>query len=93
MAACRDAGFLLRCLQLSSSSLFVPTQRQTQTLFQRAKKAWSKVVRQVLASWCKARVNDGKTREQTAAEQLYRVQRLLGDAVKSQIAAIDDRRA
>jgi integrase len=38
-------------------------------------------------------VDEGQTREQTTAGQLYRVQRLLGDATDSPIAAIDDRRA
>src|ERR1700712_210161 len=67
-------------------SLFAATQRQAQTQAQRAKKSQSKVVRQVLASWCRTRVDEGKTREQTTAEQLYRVQRLLGDGTESPIA-------
>lgn len=74
-------------------SLSAPTQRQAQAIAKREKKAQSSPVRRVLTSWCEARVREGKTHENTAAEQLDRVQRLLGDAVELPITALNDRQA
>lgn len=74
-------------------SLSAPTQRQAQTLAKRERKAQSCPVRQVLASWCEARVREGKTHEKTAGEQLDRVRQLIGEAVELPIHLVNEKRA